>query len=123
MLKKADKGRFAFVFRKLVRMGLGKSSISPFEAAARIMGVSSGAEHRKELFALYETVRYLRVTQREDILRALSLVYLTPKRNTLRKSEISMRVLRCAQLMHCDERTVYRYLKYAISVYEKYMSI
>ena len=117
------KNRFISIFRRFARSGLGKRGLRASEAAARIRGASRDARTREELTALYETVRFLRVSGREDVLYALKRVYLTPKGYHIAKSDISMRVVRCADELHCDERTVYRYLSYAMRIYERYLII
>ena len=51
-------------------------------------------------------------------MEALCAVYFSLHGRTVRKSEISERVLGYASESYCDERTVYRRLSYAVSVYK-----
>ena len=105
------------------RLGLGNPALDPFAATARIRGACRTRIDALELLALYHTVRYLRVSGREEALQMFSEVYLSPPSRHPEKNEISYRVLRCAATHHCDPRTVYRHLRTVRRVFEKMLLI
>ena len=113
-----ERDRIIKVFRKYARLGLASSKIDTFSAYERIKGACGTRERAYELLAVYDTVRFLRLTGRTDTLDALYDVYFYSASKPFRKSDISRRVLRHAEKASCDERTVYRKLAYAIKIYK-----
>ena len=116
--KQIEKYKIISAFRKYTRLGLASNRLSPFEVCERIQGVSKSREEALDIFAVYDTVRLLKISGKEDVLRAVRSVYMCSKRDKMRKNEISLRIIRYAYENNCDERTVYRQLQYARSVYK-----
>lgn len=119
MKRISERARIIYSFRKYARLGLASDRLSPFDAYARIRGVSKNDDDARALLAAYDTVRILRILGRDDALRALREVYFRLPNRAIRKNEISQRVLRHAIEQSCDERTVYRRLSYAFDIYIK----
>ena len=111
--------RIINIFKKYARLGLASGRLDAVDCYGRIVGCSRSRKEARELIAVYETVRFLRVCGKEDSLDALYAVYFSLSGRGIRKSEISERVLRFATDNYCDERTVYRRLSYAVGVYER----
>ena len=116
--KQLEKYKIISAFRKYKRLGLATQKLSLFEVYDRIRGLSKNEQEALDLLAVYDTVRLLRISEKTDVIKALSAVYFYPSNATSKKNEISMRVLRYAYENHCDERTVYRQLQYARRIYK-----
>ena len=101
------------------RLGLGNPALDPFDAVARIRGACRTRADARELLALYDTVRYLRLAGKHEALQMFTEVYLSPLSRHPARNEISDRVLRCAAAHHCDPRTVYRQLHIVRCVFER----
>ena len=101
------------------RLGLGNPALDPFDAVARICGACRTRTGARELLALYDTVRYLRLAGKHEALDMFAEVYLSPLSRHPERNEISDRVLRCAAAHHCDARTVYRNLRTVRRVFDK----
>jgi hypothetical protein len=71
------------------------------------------------MLALYDALRLLRLSGEDEILEAVSKVYFEGTAIRLTKQEKGARVLQLALSSHCDERTIYRRLEKARSLYEK----
>ena len=116
--KQTEKYKVISAFRKYTRLGLSDEKLSPFEAYDRIRGVSKSREDALDLLAVYDTLRLLKLSDRKEIIRAVYYVYFDTLRRKPKKNEISAKILRFAYDNHCDERTVYRQLKYARTLYK-----
>lgn len=116
--KQLEKYKIISAFRKYKRLGLATQKLSLFEVYDRIRGSSKNEQEALDLLAVYDTVRLLRISEKTDVIKALSAVYFYLSNATPKKNEISMRVLRYAYENHCDERTVYRQLQYARRIYK-----
>ena len=101
------------------RLGLGNPALDPFDAVARIRGACRTRADARELLALYDAVRYLRLAGKHEALQMFAEVYLSSSLRHLDRNEISGRVLRCAATHHCDARTVYRNLRMVRCLFEK----
>ena len=115
--KQLEKYKIISAFRKYKRLGLATQKLSLFEVYDRIRGACKTEQEALDLLAVYDTVRLLRISEKTDVIKALSAVYFYSSNATRRKNEISLRVLRYAYENHCDERTVYRQLQYARRIY------
>lgn len=109
-------------FRKYSRLGLASGKLDPFDAYDRIKGCCSTRSEARRLLAVYDTVRFLRLTGNRDVLKAVYAIYFSHAGCTMRANEVSQRVLRHAYENNCDERTVYRRLSYAIEIYRKMLA-
>lgn len=112
-----ERKRMLLSFKKYARLGLASERLDPIDAYERIKGCCRCRREARELLAVYDTVRFLRISKNTESLKALYAVYCSLSGKSVRKSEISARVLRFAYEHNCDERTVYRRLAHAASVY------
>ena len=113
-----EKIRIISAFRKYTRLGLSRINLSPFDAYARIRGVCKNFESANDLLAVYDTMRFLKILGKDDVVGAVRAVYFDTLRRKAKKNEISLKVRRYAFENHCDERTVYRQLEYARKIYK-----
>ena len=111
----------AHSFRKYARLGFDSGAIKPFEAYARMRGVSKNVGDAEKLLAVYDTMRLLSCFDRECAM-AVRAVYFAERGKEPRKNQISERILRFATDNHLDERTVYRRLKKAKTLYYNLIS-
>ncbi len=116
--KQIEKYKIISAFRKYTRLGLSDEKLSPFDAYDRIRGVCKNKEDALDLLAVYDTLRLLRLSGKNEIIRVVYYVYFDTLRRKPKKNEISSKILRYAYDNHCDERTVYRQLKHARSLYK-----
>ena len=116
--QQAEKLRIISAFRKYTRLGLASGRLSPFDAYARIKGVSRNESDARDLLAVYDTIRLLKISGKNDVLESVYAVYFSYMGRLPKKNEISNRVLRHAYETNCDERTVYRRLEYARRLYK-----
>ncbi len=116
--RQLEKIRIISAFRKYTRLGLSSSALSPFDAYERIRGVCVNKESANDLLAVYDTMRFLKILGKGEVIKAVRAVYFDTLRNKPKKNEISSRVIRYAYENHCDERTVYRQLEYARKIYK-----
>ena len=82
-----------------------------FEVCARISGYSRTKGEAKDLFAVWETCRILRLCGREEELRVFEETYLS------REPQKYNNALRLSRKYHLDERTLYRRLAYVEKQY------
>ena len=79
------------------------------------------------MLAVADTVRLLSAQGREDVCRAVELVYFRPVHGRLHARDVTENVLYAARVLHCDERTVYRRLALARAlwrrIFEHYLSL
>ena len=115
--KRDEKTKIIMAFVKYTRLGLASEKLSPFHAYRRIRGVSRSEEEAYDLLAVYDTVRILKLLNKRDELHTVKAIYLADRNILKKKNAISMRVLRHAYEINCDERTVYRQLEFARKLY------
>ena len=106
----------AIAFRRYARLGLDRRRLRPFEVYSVIRGTCRGEGEAMTLLAVYDTVRLLDLTDPETG-EAVRRVYFFDKGRKPLKNQIGHRVLRFADEVHCDERTVYRRLRRAKEMY------
>jgi hypothetical protein len=106
----------AYAFRKYARLGLDRCEMKPFEAYARMRGVSKSECDAVKLLAVYDTMRLLKFIDSESE-SAVRAVYFADRGRYPLKNQTSERILRFADENHLDERTVYRRLKRAKELY------
>jgi len=116
-LKTDEKLKIIMAFRKYTRLGLASEKLSPFVAYGRIKGVSRNESEAYDLLAVYDTVRILRLLNKNDVLHAVKAVYFSNTASLKKGSSVSLRVLRHAYETNCDERSVYRQLEFARKLY------
>ena len=107
-------------FRKYARYGYGKNNFDIFEICDIARGATSSREHAVELVAVWQTLKALEYTGREETATAVKAVYFRSPERPLKKNEISWRVRRFAAESYMDERTVYRHLKTAKELFSKF---
>ena len=106
------------IFIKYARLGLASGKLDALDVYARIKGSVRTRAEARELLAVYDTVRFLGIVGKEETIRAVYCIYFPPTSRRYSVSGINERVLRYAERVGCDARTVYRQLSYAIKVYE-----
>lgn len=104
-------------FRRFARLCPKHGSISYFDLCRRLRGSCRSDREAMELIAVFETLRWLRASGRDESADALEAVYLADRGRTPRKNEISYRVRRFAIARSMDERTVWRRLDEAKKLY------
>lgn len=101
----------ARAFRDYARLGLCTSE-SALDAVCRIRGICSDSA-LLDMLAVFDTLRLLEVSGERMALRAVREIYFATARKKPRANEITLRIRRLADEMHCDDRTVYRHLRKA----------
>ena len=115
-----ERDKIIKTFHEFSKLKLATGRLDVFGTCDRIRGACGRNRTRAyDLMAVYDTLRLLKFSGNEDILRAINDVYFSlDKRRKPYKNEISMRVLRHAVEANCDERTVYRRQKRADAIYQ-----
>lgn len=101
-------------FRTYARLGLCREE-STLGVICRIRGVC-GDRTALDMLAVFDTLRLLEISGQALVLRAAKEIYLYPR--YYRKNEFTLRVRRLADELHCDERSIYRYLKKARDLWQ-----
>ena len=70
------------------------------------------------MLAVFDTLRLLEFLGDMIALRAVRDIYFATAGSKLRSNEITLRIRRLADEMHCDDRTIYRRLKKARDMWE-----
>ncbi len=111
-MKKDPKAEVAIrAFRTYARLGLFREE-SSLGVLCRIRGICSDST-ALDMLAVFDTLRILDLMGEAQILRSVRDIYFATARKPLRANEISLRVRRLAYELHCDDRSIYRYLKKA----------
>lgn len=118
-MKNTDKG-YIHAFRKYARYGYDRAGLNIFEICDIARGATADAQSAAELIAVYQTLRALEYTGREETAAAVRAVYFSFPERPLKKNEISWRVRRFASKSYMDERTVYRHLRAAKELFSKF---
>ncbi len=108
--------RAARAFRNYARLGL-VSSRSAIDTVCRIRGICSDSA-ALDMLAVFDTLRLLEFLGDMIALRAVRDIYFATAGSKLHSNEITLRIRRLADEMHCDDRTVYRRLKKARDMWE-----
>ncbi len=106
----------ARAFRNYARLGLAGSR-SSIETVCKIRGICSDSA-ALDMLAVFDTLRLLEFLGDKIALHAVRDIYFATARAKLHSNEITLRIRRLADEMHCDERTVYRRLKKARDMWE-----
>lgn len=107
------------IFRKFARLGLTNERLNPIQVYKKIEMLCVSRRSRLDMLAVYDTLRLLTLNGEDETIEAVSRVYFDGTAYRLTKQEKGARVLRLAQAQHCDDRTVYRRLEKARSLYIK----
>ncbi len=103
-------------FRTYARLGLC-SSESVLGIICRIRGICRDSV-ALDMIAVFDTMRLLELSGDTIAMRALRDIYFASASHKLRANEITLRVRRLADELHCDDRTVYRRLKKARDLWQ-----
>lgn len=95
-------------FRRYARYGL-TAERDPLALIVRIRKNYS-EEVARDLLAVWDALRLLDATGREDCAEAARRVYFFAPEMRLRANEMTYRVTQVARELHCDTRTLYRKL-------------
>ena len=108
--------RAARAFRNYARLGL-VGSRSAIDTVCKIRGICRDSA-ALDMIAVFDTLRLLEFLDDKIALRAVSDIYFATARKKLHSNEITLRIRRLADEVHCDDRTVYRRLKKARDMWE-----
>ena len=109
MKKHNTRKRIARIFRRYVRLGLGRGGLTPHEVCGRIWGYCGDVETAKDVFAMWETFRVLEIEGRRDAIVAFFCIYV---RRDAWRDDTDTKILKYSFDNFCDARTVYRRLSY-----------
>ena len=103
-------------FRTYARLGLCREE-SALGIVCRIRGIC-GDSAALDMLAVFDTLRLLELSGEELVLRAVRDIYFATAGKPVRSNELSLRVRRLAFELHCDDRSIYRYLKKARELWQ-----
>ncbi len=106
-------------FRKYARLCPDSERISYFDLCKRVRGSLGNDRDALKILSVYDTLKLLEALGNNDAADAVREVYFYANGKAPRKNEISYRVRRFAMSRHMDERTVWRRLGEAKSLYIK----
>ena len=114
MKKDIYRERAEGAFRTYARLGLCRE-MSSIGIICRIRGIC-GDRTALDMLAVFDTLRLLEISGEMLALRAVKDIYFSTP--TKRHAKVlSLRVRRLADELHCDDRSVYRYLKKAREIW------
>lgn len=108
--------RAARAFRNYARLGL-VGSRSAIDTVCKIRGICSDSA-ALDMLAVFDTLRLLEFLGDMIALRAVRDIYFATAGSKPLSNEITLRIRRLADELHCDDRTVYRRLKKARDMWE-----
>lgn len=108
--------RAARAFRNYARLGL-VGSRSAIDTVCKIRGICSDSA-ALDMLAVFDTLRLLEFLGDMIAIRAVHDIYFATAGSKLHSNEITHRIRRLADEVHCDDRTVYRRLKKARDMWE-----
>ncbi len=114
MKKDLSAERAIRAFRTYARLGLHKEE-SLLNIICRIRGICDESA-ALDMIAVFDTLRLLELTGETLVLRAVKEMYLYQR--SYKKNQFSLRLRRVAEEMHCDDRSIYRYLKKARDLWQ-----
>lgn len=110
----------ASAFRKYARYGYDRAGLDIFEICDIARGAAASRESACEILAVYQTLRALEFSDKTETADAVRAVYFRYADRPLKKNEISWRVQSFATESYMDERTVYRHLRLAKTIFLKF---
>lgn len=108
--------RAARAFRNYARLGLTESH-SVIDTVCKIRGICTDSA-ALDMLAVFDTLRLLDHLGDKIALRAVRDIYFATAGSKPHSNEITLRIRRLADELHCDDRTVYRRLKKARDMWE-----
>ncbi|MBQ2715716.1 MAG: hypothetical protein IJF21_02855 [Clostridia bacterium] len=108
--------RAARAFRDYARMGL-VGSRSAIDTVCKIRGICSDST-ALDMLAVFDTLRLLELLGDVIAIRSVRDIYFANAGSKPHSNEITLRIRRLADELHCDDRTVYRRLKKARDMWE-----
>lgn len=120
---KADRKRDEEIraFLRYARLGLA-SDVKALDQLLRIRGACSD-EVALDMLAVRDTMRMLAVLGRKEVISAVVKVYFCAPSVRIYTNEMSYRVRRAADELHCDERTLYRWLFEARTLWRRFREL
>ena len=119
MDEKYTRNEIIRIFRKFARLGLANERLNPIQVYKKIEILCASRRSRLDMLAVYDTLRLLTLNGDDETIEAVFRVYFDGMAYRLTKQEKGARVIRLAQTQHCDDRTVYRRLEKARTLYIK----
>ena len=108
-------------FRTYARLGLCREE-SSLGIVCRIRGIC-GDSAALDMLAVCDTMRMLAVLGRKEVISAVVKVYFCAPSVRIYTNEMSYRVRRVADELHCDERTLYRWLFEARTLWRRFREL
>lgn len=116
-MKKDPKDEAAVhAFRTYARLGLCGSE-SALGIICRIRGICRDST-AVDMLAVFDTLRLIELSGDTIAMRAVRDIYFFAASRRLRTNEVTLRVRRLADELHCDDRTIYRRLKKARDLWQ-----
>ena len=112
-MSKSENRRATCAFLKYARYGFDGRSLYSFDMVDNIRGCAENKRDAREMLAVYDTLRFLAITGRRDVLRAIRAVYFVDDGKRLKRNDLSLRIRRFSMENYYDERTVARHLNMA----------
>jgi hypothetical protein len=106
----------ARALRNYARLGL-VGSRSAIDTVCKIRGICNDSA-ALDMIAVFDTLRLLEFLGDKIAVHAIHDVYFATANKKTRSNEITLRIRRLADEMHCDDRTVYRRLQKARDMWE-----
>ena len=106
----------ARAFRNYARLGL-VGSRSALDTVCKIRGICNDSA-ALDMLAVFDTLRLLEFLDDMIAIRAVRDIYFATAGSKLHSNEITLRIRRLADEMHCDDRTISRRLKKARDMWE-----
>ena len=106
-------------FRKYAMLCPDSGNLSYFDFCERLRKASADDSLALSMLAVHDTLHFLSVSGKSESADAVRYVYFAARGRVPRKNEISDRVRRFARMYYLDERTVWRRLSEAKSLYMK----
>ena len=122
MKKSSERRSMTYALICYSRLGGDIGCLSPLDVYRRISGAWAHNEDvALDVWAVHECIMFLRLNGEYETIRAIREIYVEPFskdiHSRITKNHISNRILRFAFENNLDERTVYRRLKKARSVW------
>lgn len=115
MNKAMGRRLLARTFEKYIRLGLYDSSLDVFTVCQRIKMSCMTSDSARDLFAVWELIRWLRAEGKREELMIFCEIYHVARRKY--GTNIKDAVIASSMKHFCDERTIYRKLSYVENRY------
>ena len=105
------------MFYKYARLGFDRRHFSSIQIASKVRGCCSSEGEALRLVAVYDMLRVLEAVGKKASADAVRAVYFVNRGRSPRKNDISYAVRRFAAANNLDDRTVWRRIEEAKTLY------